>query len=148
MLEEFLKDSEFASMMHRNIYDLLNLLIQKDIQFDILVSTKFVNFSPELPQEIKANFNPSVILFSLAGYSLSSVEISKDEIKFEAGFGPNNFASVISIPIGAIIRISIDENPILINFATYSPSDSKTKQERSKQIFLNNPKNRDIFKGQ
>lgn len=148
MLEEFLKDSEFASMMHRNIYDLLNLLIQKDIQFDILVSTKFVNFSPELPQEIKANFNPSVILFSLAGYSLSSVEISKDEIKFEAGFGPDNFASLVSVPIGAIIRISIDENPILINFATYSPSDSKTKQERSKQIFLNNPKNRDIFKGQ
>ncbi|MBQ8608644.1 MULTISPECIES: hypothetical protein [Campylobacter] len=148
MLEEFLKDSEFASMMHRNIYDLLNLLMQKNIQFDILVSTKFVNFSPELPQEIKANFNPSVILFSLAGYSLSSVEISKDEIKFEAGFGPDNFASVVSIPIGAIIRISIDENPILINFATYSPSDSKTKQERSKQIFLNNPKNRDIFKGQ
>lgn len=148
MLEEFLKDSKFASMMHRNIYDLLNLLIQKDIQFDILVNTKFVNFSPELPQEIKANFNPSVILFSLAGYSLSSVEISKDEIKFEAGFGPDNFASVVNIPIGAIIRISIDENPILINFATYSPSDSKTKQERSKQIFLNNPKNRDIFKGQ
>lgn len=148
MLEEFLKDSKFASMMHRNIYDLLNLLMQKNIQFDILVSTKFVNFSPELPQEIKANFNPSVILFSLAGYSLSSVEISKDEIKFEAGFGPDNFASVVSIPIGAIIRISIDENPILINFATYSPSDSKTKQERSKQIFLNNPKNRDIFKGQ
>lgn len=148
MLEEFLKDSEFASMMHRNIYDLLNLLMQKNIQFDILVSTKFVNFSPELPQEIKANFNPSVILFSLAGYSLSSVEISKDEIKFEAGFGPDNFASLVSVPIGAIIRISIDENPILINFATYSPSDSKTKQERSKQIFLNNPKNRDIFKGQ
>lgn len=148
MLEEFLKDSEFASMMHRNIYDLLNLLIQKNIQFDILVSTKFVNFSPELPQEIKANFNPSVILFSLAGYSLSSVEIIKDEIKFEAGFGPDNFASLVSVPIGAIIRISIDENPILINFATYSPSDSKTKQERSKQIFLNNPKNRDIFKGQ
>lgn len=148
MLEEFLKDSEFASMMHRNIYDLLNLLIQKNIQFDILVSTKFVNFSPELPQEIKANFNPSVILFSLAGYSLSSIEIIKDEIKFEAGFGPDNFASLVSVPIGAIIRISIDENPILINFATYSPSDSKTKQERSKQIFLNNPKNRDIFKGQ
>ncbi len=148
MLEEFLKDSEFASMMHRNIYDLLNLLIQKDIQFDILVSTKFVNFSPELPQEIKANFNPSVILFSLAGYSLSSVEISKDEIKFKAGFGVDDFASLVSVPIGAIIRISIDENPILINFATYSPSDSKTKQERSKQIFLNNPKNRDIFKGQ
>lgn len=148
MLEEFLKDSKFASMMHRNIYDLLNLLMQKNIQFDILVSTKFVNFSPELPQEIKANFNPSVILFSLAGYSLSSVEISKDEIKFEAGFGPDNFASLVSVPIGAIIRISIDENPILINFATYSPSDSKTKQERSKQIFLNNPKNRDIFKGQ
>ena len=148
MLEEFLKDSKFASMMHRNIYDLLNLLMQKNIQFDILVSTKFVNFSPELPQEIKSNFNPSVILFSLAGYSLSSVEISKDEIKFEAGFGPDNFASLVSVPIGAIIRISIDENPILINFATYSPSDSKTKQERSKQIFLNNPKNRDIFKGQ
>lgn len=148
MLEEFLKDSEFASMMHRNIYDLLNLLIQKDIQFDILVNTKFVNFSPELPQEIKANFNPSVILFSLAGYSLSSIKLSRDDMKFEAGFGPDNFASVVSIPIGAIIRISIDENPILINFATYSPSDSKTKQERSKQIFLNNPKNRDIFKGQ
>lgn len=148
MLEEFLKDSEFASMMHRNIYDLLNLLIQKDIQFDILVNTKFVNFSPELPQEIKANFNPSVILFSLAGYSLSSIKLSRDDMKFETGFGPDNFASVVSIPIGAIIRISIDENPILINFATYSPSDSKTKQERSKQIFLNNPKNRDIFKGQ
>lgn len=148
MLEKLLNDSEFASMMYRNVYDLLNLLMQKNTQFDILVSTKFVSFTPELPQEIKASFNPSVILFSLAGYSLSSVEISKDEIKFEAGFGPDNFASVVSIPIGAIIRISIDENPILINFATFSPSDPKTKQERSKQIFLNNPKNRDIFKGQ
>ncbi|WP_086224537.1 hypothetical protein [Campylobacter devanensis] len=148
MLEEFLKDSEFVSMMHRNVYDLLNFLIKKGATFDILVNTKFVSFNPELPDEIKSSFNPSVILFSLAGYSLSSVEIIKDEIKFEAGFGPDNFASVVNIPIGAIIRISIDENPILINFATYSPSDSKTKQERSKQIFLNNPKNRDIFKGQ
>ncbi|WP_086295948.1 hypothetical protein [Campylobacter devanensis] len=148
MLEEFLQDSEFASMMHRNVYDLLNFLIKKGATFDILVNTKFVSFNPELPDEIKSSFNPSVILFSLAGYSLSSVEIIKDEIKFEAGFGPDNFASVVNIPIGAIIRISIDENPILINFATYSPSDSKTKQERSKQIFLNNPKNRDIFKGQ
>lgn len=148
MLEEFLKDSEFASMMHRNVYDLLNFLIKKGATFDILVNTKFVSFNPELPDEIKSSFNPSVILFSLSGYSLSSVEIIKDEIKFEAGFGPDNFASVVNIPIGAIIRISIDENPILINFATYSPSDSKTKQERSKQIFLNNPKNRDIFKGQ
>ena len=135
-------------MMHRNVYDLLNFLIKKGTTFDILVNTKFVSFNPELPDEIKSSFNPSVILFSLAGYTLSSVEIIKDEIKFEAGFGPDNFASVVNIPIGAIIRISIDENPILINFATYSPSDSKTKQERSKQIFLNNPKNRDIFKGQ
>ena len=105
-------------------------------------------FIYELDTIFFTSFNPSVILFSLAGYTLSSVEIIKDEIKFEAGFGPDNFASVVNIPIGAIIRISIDENPILINFATYSPSDSKTKQERSKQIFLNNPKNRDIFKGQ
>ena len=148
MLEEILEDREFGSMMGRNIYDLLNFLIKKGTTFDILANTKFVSFNPELPDEIKSSFNPSVILFSLAGYTLSSVEIIKDEIKFEAGFGPDNFASVVNIPIGAIIRISIDENPILINFATYSPSDSKTKQERSKQIFLNNPKNRDIFKGQ
>ena len=148
MVERLLKDDQFGSMMHRNIYDLIKILMQKDYHFDILADTKFVNFSPELPDDIKAYFNPSVILFSLAGYSLSSVELSHDEIKFEAGFGPQNFASVVSVPIGAIIRISIDENPILINFATFSPSDSKAKQERSKQIFLNNPKNRDIFKGQ
>lgn len=148
MLEELLKDREFGAMMHRNIYDLLSFLMQKDSQFDILVGTKFVKFSPELPDEIKSNFNPSVILFSLAGYTLSSVELSRDEIKFEAGFGEDDFASVVSVPIGAIIRVSIDDNPVLINFAKYSQSDSKTKQERSKQIFLNNPKNRDIFKDQ
>ena len=148
MLEEILEDREFGSMMRRNIYDFLNFLIKKGTTFDILANTKFVSFNPELPDEIKSSFNPSVILFSLAGYTLSSVEISRDEIKFEAGFGADDFASVVSIPIGAIIRVSIDENMVLINFATYNPNDSKTKQEHSKQIFLNNPKNRDIFKGQ
>ena len=128
MLEEILEDREFGSMMGRNIYDLLNFLIKKGTTFDILANTKFVSFNPELPDEIKSSFNPSVILFSLAGYTLSSVEISRDEIKFEAGFGADDFASVVSIPIGAIIRVSIDENIVLINFATYNPNNSKTKK--------------------
>ncbi|ARR00669.1 hypothetical protein [Campylobacter porcelli] len=148
MIEEILKDDKFGSMMRKNIYDLLNFLIDKGSTFDILVNTKFVSFNPDLPDSIKSSFNPSVILFSLAGYTLSSVKISSDEISFEAGFGEDDFASVVSVPIGAIIRISIDENPLLINFATYTPNSIKTKQEHSKQIFLNNPKNRDIFKGQ
>ena len=97
MLEEILEDREFGSMMRRNIYDLLNFLIKKGTTFDILANTKFVSFNPELPDEIKSSFNPSVILFSLAGYSLSSVEIIKED-------GGNKSLSKINNPIKIIMK--------------------------------------------
>ena len=43
MLEEFLKDSEFASMMHRNIYDLLYLRLFVMLKFYFILKNHYIN---------------------------------------------------------------------------------------------------------
>ena len=73
-----------------------------------------ITFTPEIPHSIKRHFT-KYTLFSLANYTLESLELHDNFITFEAGFGEENFGSVCKIPYFAIFQISIANSILYIN---------------------------------
>lgn len=65
-----------------------------------------INFTPKLPDAIYSNLQPST-QFILDGYTLESVQLNGNTLSFEAGFGEENFASVVSLDLSAIYQIAL-----------------------------------------
>jgi hypothetical protein len=152
VLEKIIKDKEFASLMQKNIEDTLIYLFQKQEHFGILCKVADATFNPPLPEDMTVEFR-SLTLFLLAGYTYETAHMSDGFLVFEAGFGEDNFGSVVSVPLLSILQVLLDETPILINLATYQkeivlseePVDNKGVAN-SMQSFLSNPENSKFFK--
>jgi hypothetical protein len=71
---------------------------------------------------------------------------------FEAGFGAENFGSVVTVPLLSILQVIVDETPLLINLASYKKETKVTKTadeggvENSMASFLSNPENSKFIK--
>ncbi|EAH5990894.1 TPA: hypothetical protein KLA60_000095 [Campylobacter jejuni] len=144
MLETILKNENFIHTMQKHCYEVISHLIEENIEFSIVANTNFIDFNPELPKELDIKQNPYA-LFALGGYTFESIQLNKDFIQFHAGFGNDDFDSFVKVDLGAITQIQIENNILFVNFSLYKREDSKNLQ-KSKNIFLNNPKNKDIFK--
>jgi hypothetical protein len=150
-LENVIEDSDFALMMQRNIEDLIIHFFEREQNFGILCKIEDVSFEPVLPQSINAEFRP-LTLFFLAGYTFETARIIGDSLVFEAGFGSENFGSLVSVPMLSIMQVIIDETPVLINLATYKhiqEIDTKVDAngvENSMASFLSNPENSKFIK--
>lgn len=132
MFEKIIVDSEFKKLMQKHSKEMLEFVLTSD--FKIVANLKSVNFNPPLPENIKSNLSKlPVILFELANYTLDSATLSDEGLKFEAGFGEEDFASTVTIPYLGVVQIIVDDKPIFINLAIYESEDSK--REKSKKIF-------------
>lgn len=151
MLEQVIEDKRFAALMQKNIQELLVHFFQKEQHFGILCKIGDVSFDPPLPPSINSEFR-SLTLFFLAGYTFESAYIQDDVLYFEAGFGPENFGSIVRVPLLSIMQVIIDETPVLINLAVYKPQEHKEADidengvENSMKSFLSNPENSKFFK--
>lgn len=155
MLENLIHDSSFGSVMRKNIQELIVHLFEKDINFGILCNIEDIEFTPPLPEDIVSQFH-TMTLFFLAGYTFETARIEGDELIFEAGFGSDNFGSVVNVPLLSIVQVIIDEQPILINLAKYKKEEPSVIQdeevvdpqgvENSMSIFLSNPENSKFLK--
>lgn len=146
MLDSVIEDKDFAILMHKNIYDLLIHLFEKEQNFGVLCKIQDVIFDPELPADINSEFRP-MTLFFLAGYTFDTARIEDDFLVFEAGFGAENIGSLVSIPLLSIMQIIVDETPLLINLAIYKKESKIEKKvddngvKNSMASFLSNPEN-------
>jgi len=156
VLEDIVHDKNFANIMKKTITDMIVLFFEKEHNFGILCQVEDVSFDPPLPQEITEAFRP-VTLFFLAGYTFETARIENDMLVFEAGFGQENFGSVVYVPLLSILQIIIDETPVLINVASYQPEQEKEEEtpapsideegvKKSMELFLNNPENAKFLK--
>ena len=142
-LEEFFQSNEYKEIAKKSIYSTLELLLKKGIEFSIISYTKVINFNPEIPKEI-IEFD-EIAMFIIAGYSYESASLDKNSFSFEAGFGAQNYGSVLNIPLEAIVQILIGEELLLINH--YEPKEKIVKEEiSSMDILLNNPENLKLIK--
>jgi len=153
LLEDLIEDEGFAKVMKNNIAQLIIYLFEKDKNFGILCNISDVDFSPELPEDILSQFH-SMTLFFLAGYTFETARIEDENLVFEAGFGTDNFGSVVNVPLLSIVQIIIDEQPIFINLSKYKKKEQANNSEKvdeegvenSMNMFLSNPENSKFLK--
>lgn len=151
MLDNVIEDKNFAKVMQKNIQNLIIYLFEKDEHFGVLCKIDQIIFEPPLPKEISAEFR-SMTLFFLAGYTFDTATILDDNLVFEAGFGTDNFGSIVTVPLLGIVQIIIDETPLLINLANYKKEKKVVKKvdnggvENSMASFLSNPENSKFLK--
>ncbi|SMP88473.1 hypothetical protein SAMN06313486_1131 [Epsilonproteobacteria bacterium SCGC AD-308-P11] len=151
MLENVIQDSDFASLMQKNIQELIIHFFSKEQNFGILCNIENVSFEPSLPENINSEFRP-LTLFFLAGYTFETARITDDTLIFEAGFGSDNFGSLVSVPLLSIMQIIVDETPVFINLASRKIKRVVEKKvdgngvKNSMASFLSNPENSKFVK--
>ncbi|HUH42809.1 MAG: hypothetical protein PHI38_05050 [Sulfurimonas sp.] len=151
MLDNIIEDRNFAALMQTSIENLIIYLFEKDEHFGVLCKIENITFEPALPKEIASEFR-AMTLFFLAGYTFDTANIVGDNLVFEAGFGSDNFGSIVTVPLNAIVQIIVDETPLLINLSNYKKEVSKVKVpedggvESSMASFLSNPENSKFLK--
>ncbi len=149
MLHQALSDEKFCEIMSEHIQELLEYLLTENINFSILTNIAEVDFDPPLPNDIKDSFKP-ITMFVLAGYTYESAMVNSEFLSFEAGFGADNFGSVVSIPLLGILQIIVEETPIFINLSIPVNKQEKRGKKRgvkkSMEALLSNPENKNLFK--
>ncbi len=151
MLENVIENKNFALMMKRHIGELVVHFFEQEQNFGILCKVDDVQFEPALPESIKTEFR-SLTIFFLAGYTFETARIDDDFIIFEAGFGADNFGSLVSVPLLSIMQVIVDETPVLINLARYKYELAVEKEvdengvKNSMDVFLSNPENSKFLK--
>jgi hypothetical protein len=140
--------------MHNNVKETIGFLLQNNVEFGVICNTSEVIFEPSLPHDILKNIKP-IALFVLSNYSFESAYMDEggESLFFEAGFGPENFASTVSIDTSNIIQIIVEDTPIFINVCAgrkkiiKKPEIKKVETEnRSMEKLLSRPENQKFLK--
>jgi len=154
LLENVIDEHGFAQIMKKSIQDIIIHFFELEQNFGILCKIEEVDFNPALPESINSEFRP-LTLFFLAGYTFETARIEDDMLIFEAGFGSDNYGSVVTVPLLSIMQVIIDETPVFINLSVYK---DEVKSEQVKSLtdesgvknsmasFLNNPENSKFLK--
>jgi len=138
---------EYKNLMEEHIEKTISYLFSKDQEFALACEIKYVNFTPELPSDIKNSFNETV-LFVLSGYTYETAKLENGYFYFEAGFGSENFGSTVSVPLLAIKQVFVGDHPIVLNLAKYVNKEevSDVSKKSSMEALLNNPENKKLIK--
>ncbi len=149
MIEQMLGSYDFQTLMRKHAGEMVELLLGKGIHFSLLTNIAEVSFSPILPEDISKGLKP-ITMFYLAGYTFESAQIYDGVLSFEAGFGSDNFGSIVSIPLDTILQIIVEEVPIFINLAHPVKREKTLPKEegvrRSMDALMANPKNKGLLK--
>jgi len=152
LLENVIDEKGFAQIMKKSIEDVIIHFFEREQNFGILCKIEEIDFNPTLPESINSEFRP-LTLFFLAGYTFETARIEDEFLIFEAGFGSDNFGSMVTVPLLSIMQIIIDETPIFINLSVYKESVEVEKKvgsdkgvKNSMASFLNNPENSKFLK--
>ncbi|WP_200763438.1 hypothetical protein [Nitrosophilus alvini] len=148
MLYDIIQDDKFEKIMCEHIEKTINYLFEKDQPFAILANIELVDFKPLLPEEIMSNL-PQFTLFMLANYTYESATLKDEILSFEAGFGKDNFGSVVSVPVNSIMQIIVEDTPIAVNLSASVAKKREEKKgdiETSMDALLSNPENLRLLK--
>ncbi len=134
-----IQNPEFQKIKEKHAREILFFLLENADEFNILCNLEGIEFNPALPEHISSAFK-DVIMFVLANYTLESAKIEGKNLIFEAGFGEENFGSIVSVPIENIIQITQNDTPLFINIAATLP-----KPKKPKNPFMLNPRNKKLM---
>ena len=153
MLSELSHDKVFEKLLKKHIVSIIEHLLSNNYHFGVLCRIDNVSFTPQLDENIQAEFRP-LTLFFLAGYTFETAHMTQDHLIFEAGFGPDNIGSEVTVPLLDVIQIIVDETPIFVNStskvsqqaANVETTGSDEARENSFEALMANPENQKLAK--
>lgn len=154
MIFNIIEDVKYKKLVERQIFETIEFLLEKEEEFSITANINGVSFNPEIPKSIAQSF-PNFTLFTLANYTYTTAELTKESISFETGFGAENFGSIVTVPLHAIFQIVINESILFLNptatvkkyFQQKDEAAEKSldQESRSKNAFMMNKKNKNLL---
>ena len=150
-IQNLLEQPEFAELLGDHCAEMVAYFLDEGIEFGILCNLADVEFRDRLPEEIYSALKP-LTLFMVAGYSFESARIRDDLVlEFEAGFGRENFGTVVQVPLSAILQLMIGDTVVFVNLTATLPKKKKESvntgsEERSFDAIFSNPENEKLFK--
>ena len=141
MIKDIIENNEYKSLVEKQIKENILFLLQKNQEFSITANIEPITFTPELPKVIKDQMH-KFSLFILSNYTYTTVQVDNEYISFEAGFGNENFGSVVKIPLHAVFQIIVDESILYINSLATVEKFNKDLKKNSFDVFKNNPNNK------
>ena len=137
------ESDKYKDVINKSLESIINIMLDINKDFLIVCDTVHIDFTPKLPDNIIENFNENVI-FNIIGYTLETAVIDNknNTFSFSAGFGQENFASTITIPLLGIKQIFLDDDIIFVNFT----EPKKVVVDKSMNALLNNPENKRFIK--
>jgi hypothetical protein len=145
---EFLENKEFIQTVHQSLMQTLLLLFKNDTPFKIVANISRVSFDPKLPASFMQDFK-NLTVFLLENYTFSSAKLTNDCLIFDAGFDDGKYVSSVTVPIGAIVQIAIENTPVIVNLSIDTDKPTSNREERSKEsleALLSNPENQKLVK--
>ncbi len=154
MVSDIIEKKNYKNIIENQIYEIIFFLIEENEEFSITANIAAADFNPEIPEGIQKGF-PQYTLFTLANYTYESIVLTEEEISFEAGFGSENFGSVVTIPLIGVFQIVIEESILYLNptatvekYFIKNDNDNDNddeKESRSMNAFKMNNKNKNLF---
>lgn len=141
MIKDIIENEDYKNLIQKQIKEIIIYLLEKNQEFSITAKLDNISFEPQLPSVIK-NKLPVYSLFVLSNYTYSTITIDDNFMSFEAGFGSENFGSLVKVPIFSIFQVIVDESILYLNPVATVEKFKKDKKTNSMNIFKNNPNNR------
>jgi hypothetical protein len=141
MINDIIEDIEYKELVEEQIKENMIFLLNKNQEFSVTANIESATFTPELPKVIKDQMH-KFSLFILSNYTYSTVQINDMYLSFEAGFGSENFGSVVKIPLHSVFQIIVDESILYINSVATVEKFNKDLKKNSLNVFKNNPNNK------
>lgn len=141
MINDIIESEEYKQLVEIQIKETILFLLNKNQEFSITANIAPISFEPELPRTIKEQMH-KFSLFILSNYTYTTVQVDNEYISFEAGFGNENFGSVVKIPLHAVFQIIVDESILYINSVATVDKFNKDLKKNSFNVFKNNPNNK------
>lgn len=147
MIENIIQDKAYQKLAKNQVKTLIEYLLENDFEFSITANIKAIKFEPQLPSSILDRLAP-FSLFVLANYTFSTIKIDDEYLSFEAGFGAENFGSLVQIPLLAVFQIIVEESILYINSTATLEKffEKQNLKEKSLNVFKNNPNNKNLIK--
>ena len=140
LTQNITENVEFQELIQNHCKEQINFFISKGIDFSVVANISNITFEPDLPNDLKDNLS-KFSLFSLAGYTFQSAYIKEESLFFEAGFGKDNFGSLVQIPFSSIFQIIKNDNIVFINISATLENIDKNPKNKSMNVFKKNPNN-------
>jgi hypothetical protein len=141
MIKNIIENEDYKNLVEKQIKENILFLLDKKQEFSITANIEPITFTPELPKVIKDQMH-KFSLFILSNYTYTTIQIDNQFMSFEAGFGNENFGSVVKIPLFAIFQIIVDESVLYLNSVATVEKFNKDLKRNSMSLFKNNPNNK------